>query len=150
VERAGIIGARHSLEPNLAYSTLLWLAHQPINTRYLYHAECIDPWLLSNGNCPTCKHEFVSGQRQGGAGVDGVAPNGGGGDSGGDGGDSDASEGSTSSDDSLDGLDGDDVSLLGRGNNSDNVYDDDETSLAMLSASDSDSTTGHSDSETVA
>ena len=30
----------------------------PCPCRYFFHKDCIDPWLLENGSCPTCKFEF--------------------------------------------------------------------------------------------
>lgn len=95
----------------------------PCGCRYLYHAECIDPWLLSNGNCPTCKKEFVDEQGSdagGGFQYAGEDPD-------------------SSSDESAYDESGDDVSLLGRGNNSDNVYADDESESDISTGSLSDS-----------
>ena len=28
--------------------------------KYLYHKECIDPWLVESAACPVCKKSFIS------------------------------------------------------------------------------------------
>jgi len=125
----------------------------PCECRYLYHAECIDPWLLANGNCPTCKHEFVQEERRPENRFEqlhilGAAAGGGGGsDTEEEEEEEEESSSSSSDDDSLVSLEGDDVSLLGRGNNSDNVYADDESSASEGEGS---HLSGLSDSETEA